>query len=191
MRAEVAEAHHRPAGWPPDTRCVVRRVRLDAAEISADTRSRRRRTIDPDQLALVLGGDADHAYAYSMILTNLGGDIVDIEAWYRGRAQIEERIKDSKCGMALRHLPSGYAAVNAVRMWAAFFALNISAWTQALTGLDADGRAHAKRLRRELICIPGRVARHARRVALHLHPSHADGPLVTGYHRLWSMPALA
>ena len=94
-------------------------------------------------------------------------------------------------GSTSRHLPSGYAAVNTVWMWAAFLALNISAWTQALTGLDTHGRAHAKRLRRELICIPGRIARHARQVALHLHPSHTDGPLVTAYDRLWSMPTLA
>jgi hypothetical protein len=29
---------------------------------------------------------------------------------------VEERIKDSKCALALRHLQSGYEAVNAVWM---------------------------------------------------------------------------
>lgn len=74
--AEVAEADYTPAGWPEGTRAIVRRVRLSATEISADPRSRRRRTIDPDQLVMVLGGEADHAYAYSVILTNLRGDAV-------------------------------------------------------------------------------------------------------------------
>jgi hypothetical protein len=189
--AEVAEADYVPGGWPKGTRAIVRRVRLSADEISADPRSRRRRTIDPDQLKMVLGGEADHAYAYSVILTNLGGDPVEIETWFRGRAQVEERIKDSKAGLALRHLPSGYVAVNAVWMWSAFLGLNISAWAQALGGLDREGRAHGKRLRRELICVPGRLAHHARGLTLHLHPSHRGGPLTRAYEALWAMPALA
>ena len=69
------------------------------------------------------------------------------------RALVEEKIKDSKLGMAMRHMPSGYEAVNVMWMWAALLGLNISSWLQALTGHDAtDGRAHGKRLRRELVC---------------------------------------
>src|SRR5664280_2101015 len=60
------------------------------------------------------------------------------------RAWVEERIKDSKLGMALRHLPSGYAAANEVWMWAAFLALSLSAALQALTGHDQPHRAHAQ-----------------------------------------------
>lgn len=44
---------------------VIRRVRVEAGTISADPRSRRRRTIDCDQLALVLDGIADHGWAAS------------------------------------------------------------------------------------------------------------------------------
>jgi Transposase DDE domain group 1 len=69
--AEVAFCGYRPAGWPAGTRCVVRRVRVEAAEISGDGRSRRRRTIDPNQLALVLDGQAGCAWTYSFICTNL------------------------------------------------------------------------------------------------------------------------
>ena len=61
-----------------------------------------------------------------MIITSLEGGPVDIEHWFRERAQVEERLKDSKLGMALRHLPSGHKVVNAVWMWSAFLALNIS-----------------------------------------------------------------
>jgi hypothetical protein len=159
--AEVAVCGYRPEGWPEDARCIVRRVRLDADDVRADPRSRRRRTIDPDQLRLVLDGEADHAYAYSFVVTNLDGDVVEVEAWFRERARVEERIKDSKCGLALRHLPSGYDGVNVVWMWAAFLALNLSAWTQAMAGIDTDGRAHAKRARRELFVVPARVLQHA------------------------------
>jgi hypothetical protein len=169
----------------------VRRVRVDAAEVRADPRSRRRRTIDPDQLAMVLGGDADHAYAYSFIVTNLDGDIVDIEHWFRERAQVEERIRDSKLGLALRHLPSGYQTVNAVWMWSAFLALNISAWTQALAGIDTTSRAHAKRARRELFGVPARVLRHARRVVVRFSPAGRRGPLLDAWAALRALPTAA
>lgn len=189
--AEVAACDYVPSGWPAGTRCIVRRVRLDAHEVRADPRSRRRRTIDPEQLAMVLGGEADHAYAYSFIVTNLEGDIIEIEAWFRERAQVEERIKDSKCGLALRHLPSGYETVNVVWMWAAFLALNLSAWTQALAGIDTDGRAHAKRARRELFGVPARVVHHARRVVLRLSPAGRRGPLLRAWRVLHALPAAA
>ena len=58
--------HHRRRG----TRTIVRRVRITAGDVRTDTRSRRRRTINLGQLALVLGGDTDHCYAYSFIVTN-------------------------------------------------------------------------------------------------------------------------
>ncbi len=51
--AQVAVAYYRPDWWPADTRLLVRRVRLDVAagQVSADPRSRRRRTLHPDQRA--------------------------------------------------------------------------------------------------------------------------------------------
>jgi len=187
--AEVATCPYLPGGWPEGTRTIVRRVRVNADQVRTDPRSRRRRTIDPQQLALVLGGGADHVYAYSFIVTNLDGDPVAIEAWFRGRAQVEERIKDSKCGLALRHLPSGYEAVNAVWMWSALLALNLSAWAQGLGCADSNGRAHAKRARRELICIPARVIHHARRVVLRLSPTHRRGPFLSTWAALAALPS--
>ena len=173
--AEVARVAYAPAGWPAGTYAVVRRVRVAAEAVSADPRARRRRTFAPGQLRLALGGELDELFSYSVIVTNIDDDPVSLEAWFRERAQIEERIKDSKLGMALRHLPSGTAAVNAVWMWAALLALNCSAWLQALAGLDTDGRgrAHGKRLRRELIGVPGRLVRHAGRLLVRVAPRYA------------------
>jgi Transposase DDE domain group 1 len=151
---------------------VVRRVAIPARQLAADPRSRRRRTIDPQQLRLALAGKLDRVYGYSVILTSLAEDPVTIEAWFRHRADIQDRIRDAKLGFALRHLPSGQLAVNRVWLWAALLALNLSAWTQALA-LPGSGRAHAKRLRRELVCVPGRVLHHARRTVLRL--PHAPG----------------
>lgn len=189
--AEIASCDYVPGGWPAGTRTIVRRVRLDAEDVRTDPRSRRRRTIDPAQLRLVIDGEADHAYAYSFIVTNLDGDAVDIEAWFRERAQVEERLKDSKCGLALRHLPSGHKTVNVVWMWSAFLALNLSAWTQALAGIDTHGRAHAKRARRELFAIPARVLHHARRIVVRLSPVNHRGPLLPAWAALQALPSAA
>jgi hypothetical protein len=181
--AEVAECDYRPVGWPPGTRCVVRRVRVDADDISGDERSRRRRTMDPAQLRLALNGEVGHVYAYSFILTNLSWLPVPFEAWFRQRALVEERIKDAKLGAALRHLPSGKKAVNRTWMWAALLALNISNWIQSLAGADMDGRgrAHGKRLRRELICVPARIVHRARYIVIRLAAGVREGP----FERVW------
>ncbi len=171
MDAEVAECDYVPSGWPKGARTICRRVKVTATDLSSDPRSRRRRTIDPLQLSLLSAGETDFVYAYSFIITNLEGDVVDIEAWFRQRALVEEKIKDSKLGLALRHMPSGYEAVNAMWMWAALLGVNISSWLQAITGHDeTDGRAHAKRLRRELVCIAARVTHHAGRTEVHAAP---------------------
>ena len=175
--AFVAVLDYRPEGWPQDTYTIVRRVRVDTAEISADGRSRRRRTIPAEQLALALGGQLDQVWAVSFIVTNIptGGhekfdSAVDVEAWFRRRTDIEDRFKDAKLGAALRHLPSGHQAVNQVWMWAALLAVNLSVLLQALTGIDGNGRAHCARLRRDLLCIPARVIRHAGRLEMRLPP---------------------
>ena len=175
--AQVAVCDYAPAGWPAGTRCLVRRVRHEAATISADPRARRRKTIPAEQLTLALGGEIDHVWAYSFIVTNLDVSTPNkarsVEAWYRHRTDIEDRIRDAKHGAALRHLPSGHTAVNTAWMWGALLAVNLSAWLHELGGLDngqGRRRAHLGRLRRELICIPGRVTRHARRTILRLPP---------------------
>jgi Transposase DDE domain group 1 len=181
--AEVAEAVYTPRGWPA-MRCIVRRVRHPAEVISTDPRARRRRTLGKDQLQLVLDGHADHAYGYSVLLTTLDGDPVDIEAWFRGRVAIEDRFRDAKLGYGLRHLPSGDTAINHLWVAAALTAMNLAALTQLLAGQD---RRHAKRLRHDWLRVPGRVLRHARRTILRL-PTTA-GDLVAAYTRLALLPA--
>lgn len=186
MHAEVAECDYVPSLWPVGTRTIVRRVRYNRDELSKDSRSRRRRTVDPDQLTLLEDDEIPFAYAYSFIVTNLDGDILDIESWFRQRALVEERIKDSKLGLALRHLPSGYEAVNNMWMWSGFFALNISAWLQAITGHDEgkDGRAHGKRLRRELISVAARITKHAKRLEVHTLKQDFNGSFGYAWRKL-------
>ena len=192
--AQVAAVDYAPAGWPDGTYTIVRRVRVEAEAISADPRSRRRRTIDKDQLALALEGTATHAYAVSFIVTNIPANdrpndrpgesagnaesILEVESWFRRRTDIEDRIREAKLGAALRKLPSGDQAVNTVWMWAALLAGNLSVLLQALTGIDQHGRAHAARLRHELLCVPARLVRHGRRLTLRLPPGDHLLPIV-------------
>jgi hypothetical protein len=128
--AQVAVAEYCPDWRPADTRLLIRRVALDPAQVSADPRSRRRRTLHPDQRALPLPelADAGPVYAYSFILTNLDVSSPDkaaaAEHWYRHHTTVENLFRDSKLGAALRHLPSiyGYPQINMAWMWGALLA---------------------------------------------------------------------
>jgi hypothetical protein len=177
--AQVAVCDYAPAGWPPGTACVVRRVKVRGSDISADPRARRRRTIPKDQLALALDGLVEHVYAYSFIATNLdvstAAKAVAAEAWHRMRTDIEDRIRDAKHGAALRHLPSATRAANTIWMWGALLAVNLSAWLQELASLDTGdgrGRAHLGTLRHRLLNVPARLIRHAGQSILRLPPGH-------------------
>ena len=203
--AQVAVAEYCPDWWPANTRLLIRRVLLDPGQVSADPRSRRRRTLHPDQRALPLPelAEAGPIYACSFILTNLDVSAPDkavaAEHWYRHRTSIENLFRDSKHGAALRHLPSGYAQVNTAWMWGALLAASMAAWLHQLTattrGQDIlqghgvrGGKAMIATLRRRIISIPGRLIRHARHLILRLPPGH--GLLAEILARLRALPAL-
>jgi hypothetical protein len=202
--AQVAVAQYCPHWWPAGTRLLIRRVALDPAQVSADPRSRRRRTLHPDQRALPFPelARAGAIYAYSFILTSLDvsspDKVVAAEHWYRHRTAVENLFRDSKIGAALRHLPSGYPQVNLAWMWGALLAASMAAWLHQLTAtaLGEDivhghgvrgGKAMIATLRWRLIAVPGRVVRHARHLILRLPPGHGLLPEVLA--RLRALPA--
>jgi hypothetical protein len=204
--AQVAVAQYCPDWWPADTRLLIRRVALDPAQVSADPRSRRRRTLHPDQRALPFDelAGAGAIYAYSFILTNLDVSAPDktaaVEHWYRHRTTVENIFRDSKLGAALRHLPSGYPQVNMAWMWGALLAATMAAWLHQLTAITAGqdilaghgvrgGKAMIATLRWRLIAVPGRLIRHARHLTLRLPPGHWLLPEVLA--RLRDLPAPA
>ena len=86
--AQVAVAEYCPDWWPANTRLLIRRVLLDPEQVSADPRSRRRRTLHPDQRALPIPELARQPaiYAYSFIMTNL--DVSSPAHGDRGRALV-------------------------------------------------------------------------------------------------------
>jgi Transposase DDE domain group 1 len=204
--AQVAVAEYCPDWWPADTRLLIRRVLLDPEQVSADPRSRRRRTLHPDQRALPLPEltQAEAIYAYSFILTNLDVTAPDkaaaVEHWYRHRTTVENIFRDSKLGAALRHLPSGYPQLNLAWMWGALLAASMAAWLHQLTATTRGedilaghgvrgGKAMIATLRRRLIAVPGRLIRHARHLVLRLPPGHSLLPEILA--RLRDLPAPA
>lgn len=181
--AQVAELQFTPDGWKHEPlRLIVRRVPVTAAELLAGSpKARRRKTIPPEQLQMVLDGQLDSTFAYSFIVTDIPAAekaTEPVERFHRQRAQIEERFKDAKLGQALRHLPSG--DLNANRLWlcCALLAVNICAWVCDISpaagasgnapGAHTPQRRHAKTLRRILFCVPGRIVRSARRIIVRL-----------------------
>lgn len=204
--AQVAVAEYCPDWWPADTALLIRRVALDPAQVSADPRSRRRRTLHPGQRDMLFPELARQpaVYAYSFILTNLDVSAPDkaaaVEHWYRHRTTVENIFRDSKLGAALRHLPSGYPQVNLAWMWGALLAATMAAWLHQLTALTRGedilaghgvrgGKAMIATLRWRLIAVPGRLIRHARHLTLRLPPGHSLLPEVLA--RLRDLPAPA
>ena len=92
--AQVAVARYCPDWWPANTRLLIRRVALEPEQVSAGPRSRRRRTLHPDQRALPFPELAQQpaVYACSFILTNLDlstpARAVAAEHWYRHRTTV-------------------------------------------------------------------------------------------------------
>ena len=201
--AQVAELPFTPEGWKHEPlRLIVRRVPISAAELLAGSpKARRRKTIPPEQLQMVLDGQLDSTFAYSFIVTDIPAEektAVQLEHFHRQRAQIEERFKDAKLGQALRHLPSGKLAANRLWLACALLALNICAWVCDISPAagasgqapeDAPLRRHAKTLRRLLFCVPGRIVRTARRIIVRLPEGFPHFEIFNAtYHAALALP---
>jgi hypothetical protein len=204
--ARVAVSPYKPAGWPEETVLLIRRVKLDPDQVSADPRSRRRRTLHPDQRALPIPEleQEPAIYAYSFICTNLDvstpSKAAAVEHWYRHRTAVENIFRDSKHGAALRHLPSGHEQVNTAWMWASLIAAAVAAWLHQLTGLISGGElveGHGTRggkamiatLRRTLIATPARLVRHGGQLIMRLAPGPCLLPGILAAIRALPAPA--
>lgn len=198
--AQVAQIAYTPTDWKHEPlRMIVRRTLYTAAQVSTNTRARRRKTIHPDQLAMLADGHTDRVYGYSFILTDIADQTaVCVEHFHRHRAQIEERLKDAKLGQALRRMPCADQHANRSWMAACLLALNLSALICDLCPAagasgkapdDAPLRRTAKTLRRLLFRVPATIATSARQTILHLPAGyrHAD-TLSATYHAALSLP---
>jgi hypothetical protein len=95
--------------------------------------------------------------------------MLQAESQHRAHAIVEQVIADA-AGSALAHLPSGVFTANAA--WSVLWAIahNLTRAAGALAG-GMHARATTATLRAHLINVPGRVARSARRLTVHL-PEH-------------------
>jgi hypothetical protein len=167
--AEVAEVEFtaftsRRKGQQVTARLIVRRVRrLNPVSVHGH-----------EQDELFAG------YRYHAVFTDSPLGMLDAEAAHRGHAIIEQVIADLKGG-PLAHLPSGKFTANAAWLVLAAIAFNLTRAAGALASAF-HAKATTATLRAQLIAVPARLARTARRLILHLP---RDWPWQTAWQQLF------
>jgi hypothetical protein len=105
-------------------------------------------------------------YRYHAVFTDSPLPMLQAEKAHRAHAIIEQVIADLKNG-PLAHLPSGHFWANSAWLVCAAIAFNLTRAAGTLASL-AHARATTATVRRQLIAVPARLARSARRLTLHL-----------------------
>ena len=157
--------------WPAGTRVLVRRERAHPGA----------------QLTFT-----DHdGHRFQAILTDQTGNPAEIERDHRGRARVEDHIRNDK-DTGLRNLPFRDFEHNRVWLELVRLAHDLIAWTQRLLLTGELAKAEPKRLRYRLLHVAGRLAFHARSAHLRLQrswPWAAD--LAAAFAALKALPAPA
>jgi hypothetical protein len=106
------------------------------------------------------------AYRYHAVFTDSPAPMLDAEKAHRAHAIVEQVIADLKNG-PLAHLPSGHFWANSAWLVCAAMAFNLTRAAGALAS-TVHARATTGTIRAQLINVPARIARSARRLTLHL-----------------------
>jgi hypothetical protein len=106
------------------------------------------------------------AYRYHAVFTDSPLPTLQAEAAHRGHAIVEQVIADLKNG-PLAHLPSGKFWANSAWLVCAAMAFNLTRAAGALASVF-HAKATTATIRAQLINVPARLARSARRLSLHL-----------------------
>jgi hypothetical protein len=109
------------------------------------------------------------AYRHHAVFTDSPLPMLAAEAAHRDHAIVEQVIADVKNG-PLAHLPSGKFAANSAWLALAAIAFNLTRAAGALASAF-HAKATTATIRAQLIAVPARLARSARRLRLHL-PQH-------------------
>jgi hypothetical protein len=113
-----------------------------------------RRTRLTDRRQLKLWPDWRH-FAF---LTDLNGDVADVDEFHRDHATVELDIRDLKDGAGLEHVPSGNFHANSAWLQCAVLTHNLIRWTMTIGDTSAvDQRVVARTFRAQLIDVPGRL----------------------------------
>jgi hypothetical protein len=106
------------------------------------------------------------AYRYHAVFTNSPLPMLTAEAAHRGHAIVEQVIADLKNG-PLAHLPSGKFWANSAWLVCTTMAFNLTRAAGVLAS-TFHAKATTGTIRSQLIAVPARLARSARRLTLHL-----------------------
>lgn len=154
--AEVAETGH-----------VAFSSRKKAEHLSGRLIVRRVRRLNPN--SSTQQGELFTTWRYHAVFTNSPLSMLDAEAAHRGHAIVEQVIAELKNG-PLASLPSGVFTANAAWLALATLAFNLTRAAGCLAS-TFHARARLATIRTQLINVPARLARSARRLTLHL-PEH-------------------
>ena len=156
-------------GWPEGTRMIARR--------------------EPCHPGAQLTFTDIDGHRYQVMITDLrDADVAYLEALYRGRGRVEQRIGDAK-DTGLANLPSASFAINQAWLNLVLTAQDLLRWTQLRT-LDGElARVEPKRLRYTLLHTAGLIVTNGRQKRLRLSN---DWPwtteLIAAFTRLHQVP---
>jgi hypothetical protein len=155
--------------WPAGSRVIVRRERAHPGA----------------QLSFT-----DHdGHRFQAILTDQTDEIATVERDHRGRARVEDQIRNDK-DTGMRNMPFRDFEHNQVWLQIVRIAHDLLCWTQRLLLTGALARAEPKRLRYRLLHIAGRLAFHARTATLRLQDNWPwANELTAAFERLAALPA--
>jgi hypothetical protein len=169
--------------WDDQLGCWVSDAEVAEAEYTAFTSKKKelrvtarlivRRVRDKNPKAVPGQCELFPAWRYHAVFTDSPYELVQAEEQHRGHAVIEQLLADLNDG-PLAHLPSGKFAANAAWLAIAAMSHNLLRAAGALAG-RRHARARAATIRRDLVAVAARTARHGRGL-LTIH-------LPEGWHR--------
>jgi hypothetical protein len=150
-----------------------------------------RRVRDKNKNAAPGQGELFPAWRYHAVFTDSPYELLQAEEHHRGHAVIEQVIADLSDG-PLAHLPSGKFTANAAWLAIAAIAHNLVRAAGTLAG-RRHAKARAATIRRDLITVAGRTARHGRgSLTLHLPEGwHRDREWLNLFEAACGPPAAA
>jgi len=157
--------------WPAGSRVMVRRERAHPGA----------------QLSFT-----DHdGHRFQAILTDQPGEIAHVERDHRGRARIEDHIRNDK-DTGMRNLPFRDFEHN--RVWLALvrIAHDLIVWTQRLLLTGELAKSEPKRLRYRILHVAARLSFHARTATLRIQANWPwANELTIAFARLRTLPSPA
>ena len=108
-------------------------------------------------------------WRHHAFLTDLTGDIVEVDRFHRQHATIELALRDLKEGAGLEHVPSGRFHANSAWLQCAVLAHNLTRWTAVLGEIRVDDQlVVARSIRTRLLALPARLVNRSGRPTLRM-----------------------